>query len=69
MRRRFAGLQETNSGNGIQAGIFLVRVQKAQYRWNAQKPFYILTLAVIEPKELSGQKISGRLYCTRTKKV
>ena len=64
MKRRFAGLQETDSANTVQDGIFLVRVQKVEYRWHAQKPFYILRLCVIEPKELSEKMISGRLYCT-----
>jgi len=64
MKRRFAGLQETDSANTLQDGIFLVRVQKVEYRWHAQKPFYILRLCVIAPKELSGKMISGRLYCT-----
>ena len=64
MKRRFAGLQETDSANTMQDGIFLVRVQKVEYRWHAQKPFYILRLCVIEPKELSEKMISGRLYCT-----
>jgi hypothetical protein len=36
----------------------------AQYRWHAQKPFYILRYAVIEPKAIAGHSISGRLYCT-----
>ena len=64
MKRRFAGLQETDSANTMQDGIFLVRVQKVEYRWHAQKPFYILRLCVIEPKEFSEKMISGRLYCT-----
>jgi hypothetical protein len=64
MKRRFAGLQETDCANTMQDGIFLVRVQKVEYRWHAQKPFYILRLCVIEPKELSDKMISGRLYCT-----
>lgn len=64
MKRRFAGLQETGSGNQISDGIFLVRVQKAEYRWHAQKPFYRLTLSVLEPEKLCGCTISGRLYCS-----
>ena len=64
MKRRFAGLQETDSAKTLQDGIFLVRVQKVEYHWHAQKPFYSLRLCVIEPKELSGKMISGRLYCT-----
>jgi hypothetical protein len=64
MRRRFAGLQETGSANEIPDGIFLVRVQKAEYHWHAQKPFYSLRLSVVEPKGMAGRTISGRLYCT-----
>jgi hypothetical protein len=64
MRRRFAGLQETGSANEIPDGIFLVRVQKAEYHWHAQKPFYSLWLSVLEPKGMAGRTISGRLYCT-----
>ena len=64
MKRRFAGLQETDSANTMQDGIFLVRVQKVEYRWHAQKPSYVLRLCLIEPKELFGKMISGRLYCT-----
>jgi hypothetical protein len=41
-----------------------VRVEKAQYRWHAQKPFYSLRLSVLEPQELNGHIISGRLYGT-----
>ena len=64
MKRRFAGLQETNTAGDTPDGIYLVQVQKAEYQWHPQKPFYILRLFVLEPKELSGQSISGRLYCT-----
>jgi hypothetical protein len=64
MKRRFAGLHETESANEIPDGIFLVRVEKAEYRWHAQKPFYILRLSVVEPTALAGRSISGRLYCT-----
>ena len=64
MKRRFAGLHETGSANEIPDGIFLVRVDKAEYRWHAQKPFYILRLSILEPKELADRRISGRLYCT-----
>jgi len=64
MKRRFAGLNETEAANEIPDGIFLVRVEKAEYRWHAHKPFYILRLSVLEPIALAGRPISGRLYCT-----
>jgi len=66
VKRRFQGLSETarSSTDDLPGGVFLVRVDKAQYRWHAQKPFYILRLSVIEPLEFAGRTISGRLYCT-----
>jgi len=64
MKRRFAGLQETASTKQVTDGIFLVRVDKAEYRWHAQKPFYILRLSILEPQEIAGRTVSGRLYCT-----
>jgi hypothetical protein len=64
MKRRFAGLQETASAKQVRDGIFLVRVDKAEYRWHAQKPFYILRLSILEPQEIAGRTVSGRLYCT-----
>ena len=50
MKRRFAGLQETDSASSIPDGIYLVQVQKAEYRWHAQNPFYILRLFVLDPR-------------------
>jgi len=54
MKRRIPGLNEVsglsaNNNNDVPDGIFLVRVDKAQYRWHAQKPFYTLRLSVLEP--------------------
>jgi len=66
MKRRFQGLNETAQASADQPpdGVFLVRVDRAQYRWHAQKPFYILRLIVLEPREAAGRVITGRLYCT-----
>ena len=67
MKRQVPGLAETarDSRPEIPDGIFLVRVDGAQFRWHAHKPFYILRLSVIEPRTLAGQPIVGRLYCTQ----
>jgi hypothetical protein len=67
MKRQVRGLAETarDSRPEIPDGIFLVRVDGAQFRWHANKPFYVLRLAVIEPRALAGQPIVGRLYCTQ----
>ena len=66
MTRRFQGLGQTTAtcGQEVPDGIYLVRVEKAQYRWHAHKPFYFLRLSVVESGEFAGRLISGRLYCT-----
>jgi hypothetical protein len=66
MRRRIQGLHDADQSAAAQVrdGLFLVRVERAQHRWHARKPFYLLRFSVLEPKELSGQPITGRLYCT-----
>ena len=66
MKRHVSGLNQANgsSTEGLPDGLFLVRVEGAQYRWHAQKPHYLLRFAVLEPKVLAGSSITGRLYCT-----
>ena len=66
MKRRIQGLVETapSAADQLADGVFLVRVDKAQYRWHAQKPFYMLRLCVLEPEKFAGHVISGRVYCT-----
>jgi hypothetical protein len=67
MKRQIKGLSEIarDSRPEIPDGIFLVRVDGAQFRWHANKPFYVLRLAIIEPRALAGQPVTGRLYCTQ----
>src|ERR1035438_2379902 len=67
MRRQVRGLAESarDSRPEIPDGIFLVRVDGAQFRWHATKPFYVFRLSVVEPPALAGQPIVGRLYCTQ----
>ncbi len=65
MKRQFPGLHsESKNGDGLLEGIFLVRVERAFYRWHPEKPFFALRFAVVEPKEHAARTISGRLYCT-----
>jgi hypothetical protein len=66
MKRRIQGVSETAclAADQVPDGVFLVRVDKAQYRWHAQKPFYVLRLSILEPRESAGRLISGRIYCT-----
>ena len=67
MKRQVPGLAETarDSRPEIPDGIFLVRVDGAQFRWHAHKPFYVLRLSILEPRDSAGQSIVGRLYCTQ----
>jgi hypothetical protein len=66
MRRRIQGLHEADpsAAGQVRDGMFLVRVERAQHRWDSRKPFYLLRFSILEPKELSGHSITGRLYCT-----
>ena len=66
MKRRFQGLSDTSrpATDEVPDGMFLVRVERAQYRWHAQKPYYLLRFAVLQPKQFASQLITGRVYCT-----
>ena len=46
-------------------GVFLVRVERAFYRWHPRKPFFLVRFSVVEPKPNAGQSFSGRLYTTQ----
>ena len=66
MKRHVHGLSQTarDSDSDVPDGTFLVRLDSAQHRWQAQKRFYALRLSIIEPKPFAGRWIVGRLYCT-----
>jgi hypothetical protein len=66
MRRRFQGLHQADqsAASDIPDGLFLVRVHRAQYRWHAQKPYYLLCFAVLEPQRFARKTVTGRVYCT-----
>jgi hypothetical protein len=65
MKRRIPGLsQAALPMNEVADGLYLVKVKRFQYRWDKQKPYYAVRFAVVEPKQLAGSSLSGRLYCT-----
>ena len=65
MRHHIPGLRREISDNSdISEGVFLTRVDRAFYRWHPQRPFFVLRLAILEPKEHQGRSLTGRLYCT-----
>jgi hypothetical protein len=66
MKRNVPGLSDTarDSHSEVPDGIFLVRLDGAQHRWQAQKRFYLLRLSILEPKAFAGRPLVSRLYCT-----
>jgi hypothetical protein len=66
VRRHFESLRPSDRSaiDSVPDGLFLVRVDRVQYRWRAQKPYYSIRFAVLEPRHLAGCLITGRLYCT-----
>ena len=51
MKRQITGLYAADrcAADQIPDGVFLVRVQRVRFQRQAQKPYYTLTLAVLEP--------------------
>ena len=65
MRRQIPGLHLNQRGADSKLeGLFLVRVQRARYRWHPQKPFVEIQFIVLEPKPFESRSLVGRLYCT-----
>ena len=66
MKRQITGLHAADhcAAEQIPDGVFLVRVQRARFFRQAQKPYYTLTLAILEPGRFAGQVLSSRLYCS-----
>ena len=66
MKRQIAGLRaaDRSATDQIPDGVYLVRVQRAKFQRQAQKPYYTLTLAILEPGRFAGQVLSSRLYCS-----
>jgi len=66
MKRYVSGLSQATPCpvEGLPDGLFLALVERAQYRWHAQKPYFALVFSVLEPKEFAGNRFTGRLYCT-----
>jgi hypothetical protein len=65
MKRRIPGLsQAALPVSEVPDGLYLLRVERVQYRWDKQKPYYKVQFAVVEPKQFLGTSLPGRLYCT-----
>jgi hypothetical protein len=66
MKRQITGLHSADrcAADQVPDGVFLVRVQRAQFRRQAPKPYYTLALAILEPSRFAGRTLTSRLYCT-----
>jgi hypothetical protein len=65
VKRHIPGLhRDLRASDDTLEGIFLVRVDRAFYRWHPQRPFYVLRLAIVEPREHRDRSLTGRLYRT-----
>ncbi len=65
MRRQITGLHNAAfAEEEIPDGLYLAQVRRVQYRWHAQKPFYLVRFVVLEPKASAQVAFSARLYCT-----
>ena len=65
MRRYFESLRpaDLSAISSVADGLFLVRVDRAHYRWHKQKPYYEIRFVVLKPRHLTGCFTTGRLYC------
>ncbi|MCI0623221.1 MAG: hypothetical protein L0387_16455 [Acidobacteria bacterium] len=65
MKRRVRGLddQAREEGEALE-GVFLVRVERASYKYHPQKPFFTLRFRILEPSQHRHQILCGRLYST-----
>jgi hypothetical protein len=65
MRRQIPGLHSVQQDPESNLdGLFLVRVERASYRWHRQKSFLEIKFIVLEPEPSVLLSFSGRLYCT-----
>jgi hypothetical protein len=63
MRRQITGLHAADRGadDQIPDGVFLVRVQRVRFLRQTPKPYYTLTLVILEPSRFAGRTLSSRL--------
>jgi hypothetical protein len=66
MKRQITGLHAADrcAADQIPDGVFLVRVRRAKFQRQAQKPYYTLALDILEPSRFAGHTLSSRLYCS-----
>ena len=61
MKRHFPGLHaEASRGDGVLVGIFLVRVDRAYYRWHPQKPLRFSSPVILPPAKFRDESTVPR---------
>jgi hypothetical protein len=65
MKRYVSGLNQAGpcASDVLADGLFLVRIERIQYRWHRQKPFYAIQFSIIEPTSVAGTRFTARLSC------
>jgi hypothetical protein len=65
MKRQISGLHAADrcAADQVPDGIYLVEVRRVVYRREANKPYFTLGMAILEPARFSEHVISSRLYC------
>ena len=65
MNRHLPGLHSwPPDDRNLLEGLFLVRVDRAFFRWQPKKPFLELRFVVLAPSAVEKKTFVGRLYCT-----
>ena len=66
MKRQITGLHASDrcAADQIPDGVFLVRVERVRFQRQAQKPYYTISLVILEPTRLASSILSSRLYCS-----
>lgn len=65
MKRQIAGLHAADrcAPDQVPDGIYLVRIQKARFYRQAQKPYYTVSMVIVQPHRFANRVISSRVYC------
>jgi hypothetical protein len=65
VKRQISGLRAADRSAADQTpdGLFLVRVQRIQFRMYLPRPHYVVALLVIEPRRFKNSVLSSRIYC------
>jgi hypothetical protein len=52
------------SNDELTDGEYLVRIARALYRWDKNKPYYVLRFEILEPATSAQKRFNGRIYCS-----